>query len=78
MDTITYAKVGGPPDDWGTYQVRDLDDPDGHRLVDGVVEANTEEGWIVVQRRDLFEEGMDAIPTEKRTGRFVIERQPPA
>lgn len=71
---VTYAKVGGPPDDWQQLQVRDLDS-DGNNLVDGVVEVNTEEGWCeVVDRQAPRAEG-EPLPTRRVTGRFVIERQ---
>jgi hypothetical protein len=63
--SITYAKVGGPPQDWHKLQVRDLDSGDLVRAV----EVNTEEGWALVWKKGSTE-------TERRTGRFAIEHQP--
>lgn len=72
-DQITYAKVGGPPDDWERLQVRDTE---SGALVDSVIEVNTEEGWALISRRDRWRPGMEDIPTEKLIGNFAIERQP--
>lgn len=59
---ITYAKVGGPPEDWSKLQVRDRATGE---IVDKVVEVNSAEGWLVTHG------------AEGRTfGKFTIERQP--
>ncbi|MCX7585018.1 hypothetical protein [Phenylobacterium sp. 58.2.17] len=76
-EAIMYAKVDGPPDDWASLQIVDLDSGEEvHR----VLEVNAGEGWLVRACRD--EAGMiytnpekpDEIATERITGRFEIRR----
>lgn len=70
---ITYAKAGGPPDDWSRLQVRDLQTG---ALLDDVVEVDATEGWAVVYELPLrVDPRNDAIVTKLITGRFAIERQ---
>lgn len=42
MVEITYAKAGGPPDNWLDLMVIDFDTGE---MLDFVVEVNTVEGW---------------------------------
>jgi hypothetical protein len=72
MTDLTYAKVGGPPDDWAQLQVRDLDSGE---LLDGVVEVNSAEGWADLMDRSAYKPGMDHVPLVRVDGRFAIERQ---
>lgn len=72
MAEVTYAKVGGPPEDWQSLEVRDLDTG---QLRHDVIEVNTEEGWALVYRTSKFKLGMDEIPQERIIGRFQIERK---
>lgn len=69
----TYAKVGGPPDDWAELQVRDLETGE---LLDRVVEVNTEEGWADLADTSAYRPGMEHTPVVRVEGRFAIERQP--
>jgi hypothetical protein len=71
-EAITHAAVGGPPDDWQSLQVRDLE---SGQLVDAV-EVNTEEGWAIVMSKERPKPGDAGWPKERITGRFAIERQP--
>lgn len=66
MDALTYAKVGGPPDDWAKLQVRDRKTGD---LVEAV-EVNTAQGWAIIRNPD------GSLPEGRTFGRFAIERQP--
>lgn len=76
---ITYAKAGGPPDDWQGLRVLDLETGDE---VDRVEEVNAAEGWLI--RAKLNAEGMvysdpdrpDEIARERLTGRFALIRHP--
>lgn len=45
MNKITYAKVGGPPDDW---QHIEIIDKDTGNVVPEVIEVNTIERWAIV------------------------------
>ena len=71
---ITYAKVYGPPDDWNGLEVVDLDTGE---KIENVVEANTEEGWLIRHKDD--DDGRPTvingtIAMEKIEGRFKIQR----
>lgn len=48
-EELTYAKVGGPPEEWMGLKV--LDVTTGQELRD-VLEVNTVEGWCVTLQRD--------------------------
>jgi hypothetical protein len=48
-EPITYAKAGGPPDDW--HGVRIFWRETGHEL-HHVVEVNAEQSWAIVNRLD--------------------------
>lgn len=65
MGEVTYARVGGPPDDWTDFQVRDLKTGD---LVPAV-EVNTAEGWAIIRNAD------GTLPEGRTFGRFAIERK---
>ena len=70
MPDITYAKVGGPPDNWAALQVRDLDSGD---LVEAV-EVNAAEGWAIVHEKPLrIDRQTDTLATTRVEGRFSIE-----
>lgn len=73
MTDILHAKVGGPPDDWQGLVVL----LDGAELLH-VTEANAEEGWAIVLKRDDAGEfvaaGCDLV-TEKVTGKIEIYRR---
>lgn len=72
---ITYAKVGGPPDNWHEIEIIDLD---SGKQLKGVVEVNTAEGWVIA-----YKDGPDGKPViegdevvkERIAGRFEI-REP--
>lgn len=72
MRNVTYAKVGGPPDDWCGIQVFDAAGAE----VSDVIEVNTAEGWLVRCRRNeagiLYDPIMDEIMTERLDGEFRI------
>lgn len=71
---LTYAKVGGPPDDWFGLTIIDLDTNAG---VFGVVEVNTAEGWLVRHKRGtdgMIETAGDSVVHERIVGRFKIVR----
>ena len=74
-EPITYAVVGGPPDNWHQFAV--IDEETGER-VESVQEVNTEEGWLMRWQRDesgalvLGEGGTPDV--ERVEGRFRIER----
>lgn len=42
-DEITYARVGGPPEDWHRLRILDAS---GEDVPYPVIEVNTEEGWL--------------------------------
>jgi hypothetical protein len=76
----TYAKVNGPPADWQQLRITDL--ATGLE-VEGVVEVNTAEGWLLRHVTDhkghpiLAGEGDDRrIQVERVEGRFAISYQP--
>ncbi len=74
----TYAKAGGPPDDWTEIQVFDV--ATGARVED-VVEVNTAEGWAEVYVRDergryiLSPTGRE-VAVERIPGDFRLQRRP--
>ena len=75
MTGITYAKVGGPPDNWAALQVRDLD---SGNLVDDAVEVNAAEGWAIVHEKPLrVDPETETLATIRVEGRFSIEPQGP-
>lgn len=77
MGEITFAKVDGPPADWRGLRVIDLDT--GLEL-DGVVECDTVERYVIRNRKD--ERGLPYedpekpghVAMERITGRFEIRR----
>lgn len=78
-ETLDYAVVGGPPDDWADLEVIDLATG---KTVDTVREVNTAEGWLVrlvldAEGRCVLEgEGEDRhIKTERVEGRFEVRRR---
>lgn len=76
-EALTYAVVGGPPDDWNGLTIFDLDT---WKEVKEVIEANTVEGWLVRLRRNddgqffIDPEHSDEVAKERLTGRFEIRR----
>lgn len=76
MGAITYAKAGGPPDDWCGLKVFDLDTGEEVTEVD---EVNAAEGWLVRAKTDengnifLDETGLE-IGRERLSGHFEIRR----
>jgi hypothetical protein len=73
-EVITYAKVGGPPDDWASLQVVDLDTGEP---VERVVEVNASEGWLIRHKVDdtgHIETANGYIVWERLDGRFEIRR----
>lgn len=69
---LTYAKVGGPPDDWCGLRVLNEQGEE----IDRVVEVNAAEGWLVrhkVKGGCLVVEG-EHVATERIEGQFTIER----
>lgn len=77
-EALTYACVGGPPDDWHGLDIIDLDTGKG---VFGVVEVNSAEGWLIRLKTDgagkffVDPEYPDEVAKERVEGRFEI-RQP--
>lgn len=73
MAPLSYAVVGGPPDDWHGLSVFDAV---GNEVKD-VIEVNAAEGWLIRHRRDdqgnVFVEG-DEVAKERITGTFTIKR----
>ncbi|MBY8826096.1 hypothetical protein [Sphingomonas colocasiae] len=75
MTDVTYACVGGPPDNWFNLLIVDAD---GVEIRD-VVEVNAAEGWLVRCLRDANGRpipGDDGYATERLEGQFRIERKP--
>lgn len=76
-ERVTYAKIGGPPDDWQQLTIVDLDTG---RHLDNVIEIDTANGWAIVYPKDeagRFLERDGRWITEMITGRFEIRRDPP-
>lgn len=71
-EKITYAKLGGPPDDWANIETIDLDKGE---TVEGVIEVNSDCGWLVRKRYDpltaLYGGG---LVEERIKGRFYLRR----
>ena len=65
----TYARAGGPPDDWYSIRVINLDT--GAEVRD-VVEVDTVDGWVIQQRQasDVVRKGGHV----RLKGRFEIRR----
>lgn len=69
-DEITYAMVGGPPDNWKGITIIDLDT--GLEACD-VIEVDAGDGWLIRAARD----GRGLIyAEEKLNGRFEIRPRP--
>lgn len=72
-DPLTYAIVGGPPDDWSDLRVVDAA---GNQIAD-VVEVNAAEGWLVRYKRNEAGEFCidgDELVRERIEGNFRIVR----
>ncbi|HEY3694206.1 hypothetical protein [Phenylobacterium sp.] len=73
---LTYAKVGGPPEDWWGLRIVDLDTL---RDIDAVVEVDAKAGWVRHYVRDadgtfrVTPKG-DALLVKRTRGRFEIRR----
>lgn len=71
---ITYAKVGGPPDNWMHLRVRDLKTGE---LVNEVVQVNAAEGWLrrykQVNGKPVLDPASHSLVIERIRGRFAIE-----
>ena len=74
-EVITYAKVGGPPDDWYGLQVIDLET--GQEVTE-VVECSADGGWLIRQKTDengrIVLSPINTIEYERLDGRFEIRR----
>lgn len=68
-EVLTYAVVGGPPDDWAELEVINLD---SGLPVEFCVEVNTVEGWVIVSVRNEARTRFDNVRIE---GRFEIRRR---
>ena len=73
--TVTYAKVGGPPWDYWNYEVFDVDT--GHRVA-GVIEVDASHGWL--RRHKCDKDGYkyvenNKVAEERLCGRFEIKRK---
>lgn len=64
MEQLTYAKAGGPPDDWTDLRV--IDETTGLE-VPNVIEVNTRTGFIVY---DVAVDGGEFIHEDEQTGRL--------
>lgn len=74
----TYAKAGGPPDDWTEMQVFNAETGE---MVGRVTEVNTAEGWAEVIALDengrAFMQGAGGeVVTVRITGDFRLQRRP--
>lgn len=69
---VTYAKAGGPPDDWRGLAIIDLDT--GQEVLD-VTEVDTVAGWLVSYKRNAegsyYLDG-DQIARQRIEGRYQI------
>lgn len=72
MSELTYAKVGGPPDDWECWVV--LDAESGEELTN-LVEVNTREGWAVRYVTPPVAGPSGDLLTERITGKFRLARR---
>ncbi|NIJ40369.1 hypothetical protein FHS78_000639 [Parvibaculum indicum] len=77
MTDITYAKAGGPPEDWTNIEVVDIQTGN---VIDYVVEVDTIAGWLRKYKTD--ENGKLALLPDGKTpqiealcGRFAIRRR---
>ena len=75
-DEITFAKVGGPPDDWADLRVIDLA-TDGE-FIGSAIEVDTKAGYVIALRVDadgnpITEGGIKQ--TVKIHGRYKLERR---
>jgi len=74
---ITYAKAGGPPDNWRGLKIYDLDT--GKEVWD-VEEVSAVEGWLIRMKRnekgEIFIDPAngDEVAVERLEGRFEIRR----
>ena len=69
---LTYAKAGGPPDNWVNLEVLG---PDGVTQMRDVIEVDAKEGWCIRLARGpggklLVKDG--ALVPERIEGEFVI------
>lgn len=73
---ITYAKAGGPPDNWLYLRVEDVDTG---LIIPEVIEVNTAEGWAIRYKRVNYALvlGPDGPETERITGNFRLVHLPP-
>lgn len=73
-EEYTYARVGGPPEEWRSLQV--IDEVTG-QIVSGVVEVDCKEGWLrryVSLEQLSFYFSTQRIEVEHIVGKFRIER----
>jgi len=73
--TLLYARVGGPPDNWYEYKVRDRIT---RAEIPRVREVDVREGWCKVIKTDENGEYIlsgDSVEEEIIYGDFVIERR---
>lgn len=71
-EVVTYAKAGGPPDNWCGLLVLDRDSGE---YVGEVCECDTEGGWLVRYKTDAqgnFYLDGDEVARERLTGRFAL------
>ena len=74
-EALTYAKVGGPPEDWTRLEVVDL--ASGNTVP--AVEVNTVEEWaIVYEEPSRIDKATGRLATQRIEGRFEIRRRVPA
>ncbi|HEY3694086.1 hypothetical protein [Phenylobacterium sp.] len=75
MNKITYVRVGGPPADWQSIEVVDLDTG---QLVEGVIEVDSDCGWLVRRASPAWSAAWQtgAAPAPERIkGRFYLRRR---
>lgn len=75
--TLTYACVGGPPDDWNNIEIIDLGTG---KPVSAVIECNTAEGWleryVTAPDNALIENPATGFPLRERIeGNFRLQRR---
>lgn len=75
-DEITFAKVGGPPDDWANLRIIDL--ATNEEFIGSAIEIDTKAGYVIAYRMDangnpMHERGKAL--TVKINGRYRLERR---
>lgn len=78
MDILTYAKAGGPPENWHGIVILDRDTGE---FVRNAIEVDAAEGWLIRYQTDdsgayLFDAAHQELLTERIEGRFALIPDP--